>query len=204
MSVKGYGTFYKVNGDVVRTDTYIQFGDSDEVIGSFVMCNPGSSKNEDVNIERLKDGEVLTGELSLDPTMDKLINIVKRVYDNPNGRVHIYNLFINRNAHMKDASNYLSNNYASELVTTDFNKFKDNIDRIPWVVLSWGCEKKPILKELKKMWLEYIDSIDILTCGVLSNSSDNRDRIHYYHIKPQVGNGEEIAATIEAQIKGIN
>ncbi|MEF9953588.1 MAG: hypothetical protein RR838_13530, partial [Clostridium sp.] len=81
-----------------------------------------------------------------------------------------------RNPHMNDASDYLSNNYVSEFVTTDFNKFKDNIDRIPWVVLSWGCEKKPILKELKKMWLEYIDSMDILTCGVLSNSSDNRDR----------------------------
>ncbi|MEF9951737.1 MAG: hypothetical protein RR840_04850 [Clostridium sp.] len=203
MSVKGYGTFYKVNGDVVRTDTYIQFGDSSDIIGSFVMCNPGSSKNEDVNIQRLKEGEVLQGELSIDPTMDKLINIVNMVYGNPNGRVNIYNLFINRNPDMDSASSYLRDNYESELVTTDFNKFKNDIDRIPWVVLSWGCKKNTLVDKLKKIWLKYLDNIEGLKCGVLSTSKDNKEQIHYYHIKPKIGNGLEIAATIAEQIKEI-
>jgi len=74
--VKAYGTFTKIGEHVYRTDTYLQFGDLDELIGASVLCNPGSARalNELIEEKLINYNEDETlkfegVELKLDSTM---------------------------------------------------------------------------------------------------------------------------------------
>lgn len=49
--MKAYGTFTKIGEHVYRTDTYLQFGDSYELIGAPALCNPGSARVLNESIE---------------------------------------------------------------------------------------------------------------------------------------------------------
>jgi hypothetical protein len=91
------------NGIVlVRTNTKIHFNDEDTVLGTAFMTNPGSykmSKHKDWNIfiNGMGDKDIITGEDSPDPTMQNLIEVVKKGYQaagisKPRGYLSIYNI----------------------------------------------------------------------------------------------------------------
>ena len=57
MASRVFGKFIKKNGYIYRTDTYMQFGDSDDIIGGCVLCNPGSSTLKDSELWRNREYE---------------------------------------------------------------------------------------------------------------------------------------------------
>lgn len=58
MTFKAYGTFIKKDGFIYHTDIYLQFGESENIIGACVLCNPGSSYFMDKNEEEKLVGHV--------------------------------------------------------------------------------------------------------------------------------------------------
>lgn len=51
MDFKVYGKFVKKGDFIYRTDTYMQFGESEDIIGACVLCNPGASSFKDKSEE---------------------------------------------------------------------------------------------------------------------------------------------------------
>lgn len=172
--VKVYSSFIKKGKHIFRHSTYLQFGESKEIIGGCVLCDPGATslkiKEEFKNLE---DGREVSGEGIIDSTMDRLINIIEKTHgENICGRLYIYNLFTLRNSGINEATNYykklVKDNEYNELLNRDFKDFKENISELPWVLLGWGCSGSKILTEKKAEWSEYINKNNILKVGVES------------------------------------
>lgn len=86
MGIKAYGKFIKKDGFIYRTHTHLQFGESDNIIGACVLCNPGSSspidKKQESNLLIYK-GEnqyEVQGELKLDDMMEQLAHVLLTAY----------------------------------------------------------------------------------------------------------------------------
>ncbi len=139
--VKAYGRFTKRGKYIYRTSTYLQWGESDEIIGACVLCNPGEAKPKERDIINLEnDQEQL---LDLDRTMKEVIKILEAIHENQTfeGRFHIYNLFTLRNSKMKEVLQEFNKMEHNDILYKDFEYFKANIHHIPWVLLAWGCEE---------------------------------------------------------------
>lgn len=188
MEAKAYGTFTKRNGFIYRTDTYIQFGELEEVIGACVLCNPGSSKPKNqMNREDLEGSEnyrTIQGEAKIDNTMRQLIKILKGKYgETLEGRFWIFNLFTLVNAKMNDAITELKDKAMDDmdLLEKDYFDYKEKVSSIPWILVGWGCERNKTLNELKYKWLEHLEREDINVIG-----KRHKDSPHYYHPLPQI------------------
>lgn len=194
MGIKICGKFTKRKDFIYRTDTYIQFGESDEIKGSFVLCNPGSSSLKDIEEQKkLKDYEgvedyIITGELKEDPTMEQLIKILKGIgLDKKEGRFPIYNIFTLRNGNMDSAIKEIKGEDTDkELLDKDFHDFMESEMSIPWTVVGWGCKSDGNLNRIKKKWLEYLEENDVDFIGY---KHDNNP--HYYHPRPQIKKKKE-------------
>lgn len=189
MEYKILGTFTKSKGFIYRTNTYIQFGDSEEIIGSCVLCNPGSSRLEDMEEQRRleeyeeKDNYVVTGELKSDPTMKQLIKILMGTKSiEKNGKFLIYNLFTLRNPKMEDAIKAFSqSNINLKLLYKDFEDYKSLKSILPWILIGWGCKDNPSLNKTKREWANYITDNNLK-----HNGYDHYQSPHYYHPLPNL------------------
>lgn len=194
MEISVFGKFTKREGFIYRTDTYIQIGKSEEIKGSFVLCNPGSSSLKDTEkqkqLEDYKEMEdhIIAGELKEDPTMEQLIKILKGVgLDKKEGRFPIYNIFTLRNGNMNSAIKEIKGeDVDKELLDKDFHDFVENEKSIPWTVVGWGCKSDGNLNRIKREWLEYLEESEVDFIGYKHNNNP-----HYYHPRPQIKKKQE-------------
>ncbi|OHR67114.1 hypothetical protein HMPREF3291_11605 [Bacillus sp. HMSC76G11] len=100
---KAFGTFLKKKNHLFRQSAYLQWGESEKSIGSFLLLNPGSASHEAV--KDLRDGESVFAQVSLDPTMKQVVKLVEAFYqlEPLNGRIHLYNLFTLQNTKDSEA-----------------------------------------------------------------------------------------------------
>lgn len=172
--VKVFSSFIKKGKHIFRHSTYLQFGENEKIIGACVLSNPGSaSLKDEKKFKELVDGEEVVGQGNLDPTMKQLVKIIEKTHGvNVSGRFYIYNIFTLRNSGINEANNYykkLSRDCEFEtLLHLDFEDFKENINKIPWVLLGWGCSGTKALSEKKEEWNEYITERNVKIVGVRS------------------------------------
>lgn len=179
--VRAYGTFIKNGGNTFRTDTYIQFGKSNNIIGTCVLCNPGSSSllNMDTEQQELLDkGYVVTGEIIKDNTIKQLQVIIEQTYGQAlEGNLLIYNLFTLKNAEMKKATTMLSKvNFDEDILYKDFEKYKRQASFLPWVLIGWGCEDSSKVNKEKRKWLQYIKKNRFVYLGI-----EGKKEPHFLH-----------------------
>ena len=188
MKHKIYGNFSKKNGFIYRTETYIQIGESKDIIGSCVLCNPGSAKLHDpIEQKKLEDYEENYDYPSRmrateDDTMKQLIKIIKGsgLYED-GGRFLIHNLFTLRNSNMTEALIQMKDpNIDRNLLYKDYVDYINIQKEIPWTIIGWGCENNAALKGKKNEWLEYINENKVINIGY-----KHKNMPHYYHPLPR-------------------
>lgn len=188
MIVKAHGRFIKKDDFVYRTDTYLKFGESDQIIGACVLCNPGSSslknKTEEEYLINYDDGKYeIEGELKLDDTMEQVRDILMEAYGNElKGKFKIFNTFTIRNSNMDKAKELLKNeDVDKDLLFQDFRRYKDEFSDFRYILIGWGCEDFSVLKAEKKRWLKFINDNNINHIGIKGKKSP-----HYYHPLPRI------------------
>ncbi|MEJ6949380.1 hypothetical protein [Natronospora cellulosivora (SeqCode)] len=187
MEAKVYGTFIKKDGYIYRTDTYMQFGESDDIIGACVLCNPGSStlkgKKLQRKLEQETDYKFLHREVTKDKAMEQLEKILQESYSGRLlGKFIIYNILTLRNPNM-DKTLQISNNETLdyELLHKDFEDCKVNSENIPWLLIGWGCKDNKKLDKLKEYWLKFIKEESFQHLGL-----KGKNEPHYYHPLPRI------------------
>lgn len=187
MEAKVYGTFIKKDSHIYRTDTYMQFGESDDIIGACVLCNPGSSTLKDKNLQRKLEQETdyifLHREVTKDNAMGQLEKILQESYSHKLlGKFIIYNILSLRNPNMNKTIQILNNETLDhELLYKDFEDCKVNAKNIPWLLIGWGCKENIKLNSLKRSWLKYINEEAFQQLGI-----KGRREPHYYHPLPRI------------------
>ncbi len=184
--MQAYGTFTKIGDYIYRTDTYLQFGDSENLIGACVLCNPGSAelgdKNEMKKLIEYNDSESyeISGELKVDPAMRQLIEILEGAYGKKlDGIFRIYNLFTLRNSDMKSAINCIKDNVVDPtMVFKDYDDFANESLDETLVLTAWGVSDLKLLRDKKYSWLKLINKKNSKEIGKLKEGP------HYYHPTP--------------------
>lgn len=212
MEMKVYGIFTKRKGFIYRTKTYLQFGESDKIIGSCVLCNPGSSVPKDpIEKEELlnytgDNDYVFKGELVPDTTMKQLCKILENVgwdklgINENGGRFLIHNIFTLRNGNMNHAIKEFENqDIDKELLFKDYKDYMELEESIPWTLKGWGCEDKVVIRNKKRKWLRLLNEKEALAIGY-----KHKDDPHYYHPAPHLkGQKEECLEVLTRKIKAI-
>jgi hypothetical protein len=184
---QAYGTFIKKGNRLYRTEAYIEWGNSEGIIGTVIMLNPGSAK---LQIDELHDETPVHNKLTIDPTMESLIQIIEDLYSGAEqikGRLYIYNLFPLQNAKSSNAVTEFEKLWLeNESIVKTLPKSKDEIVRqinhSPWVLLGWGCgHRSPYLDGLKSQWLDIISETKTPLLGKVGKS-----KMDYYHPRPQL------------------
>lgn len=169
-NVKVYAKFLKKDDIVFRTSTHIQFGDSDKVIGACVLCNPtiGKAVNiSSVQQELYDEGSEISGELNIEGSFELLVKIIyKLTNNNPEGKFYIYNLFNLVSTSITKSVQNLNINKYEKFLFRDFEDFKITTDKIPWLLVAWGCQDNKELNAEKKKWLKFIASRKIKNFGI--------------------------------------
>lgn len=183
----GYGTFIKKDNRIYRTEAYIQWGASDEIIGSVIMLNPGRAGLENGSIE---EGNPINHKLILDPTMKALVELVTTFNDDSEGlkgRLYIYNLFPLKSPRSSNAIKEFENLWlANEEMVRSLPKSEEELlshfKQSPWVLLGWGCNNNsPTLNTLKSKWVNIIKQTNTPILGKVGKSN-----MDYYHPRPQL------------------
>lgn len=180
--MKAYGAFIKKGIHIYRTEAYIQFGESKNIISTFVMLNPGKAK---FVTNTLSENMEVVGEVSLDRTMQAIVELVKKLHgtnevESIQGQIKIYNLFPLQNAKANDAIDEFEELwFEQEPLVTRLPKDRADLLRelksSPWVLLGWGCGRSPkALNLIKEQW------IDLIAKGLLT----------YYHPRPHLHSQE--------------
>ena len=183
--VKGQGTFIKKGKNIFRPEAYIQWGNSDSILGTVVMLNPGSAK---LQFDKLPENSPVHGEIIIDPTMKAVIKLMEELHENTQdleGRLYIYNLFPLQNPSSDDAvKNFEELWKENEQMVKSFpNKIeilRDRLDKSPWVLVGWGCGKSTgNLDRIKNKWLELIKESNTHIIG-----KQGKDKLAFYHPRP--------------------
>lgn len=204
--VKVFSSFIKRGKHIFRHSTYLQFEESEEVIGGCVLSNPGTAMLKDEKkFVNLTDGEEVRGQGTIDHTMNQLINIIEKTHgEDIKGRFYIYNLFTLRNSGINEATNYykrlIKDSEYNYLLNKDFIDFKENVNDLPWVLLGWGCSGAKVLTQKKEEWNEFIEKNEIISVGIESIQNP----VFYKHPCPTGHNKKlEIEDEIVKQINKI-
>lgn len=182
---KAYGSFVMNNGYIFRTGAYLQWGKSDQIIGSCVLCNPGKSMLKNITLtqkNQLAMGETAEGEIEIDPTMGQIKRIIEGVNRGKtiNGCVRIYNIFTVRNTKMDKISDIVNSpDIDKSILYKNFEDFSQSFKTTPWVLIGWGCEKSELVTLKKQQWLDFIKKEKIKYLGIPGKKAP-----HYLHPLP--------------------
>ncbi len=170
---------------ILRTQTYLQFGQSNKSIGAVLMLNPGSAMLADPGeANRLMTPNVpVTGLVKSDPTMDQLAELVRALYPNQEvqGRLQIYNLFSYREGNMNKFKTTWNKMSSSQRSTIAEKPLLDEYEH-PWILVGWGCGQPKKWDEYKKAWLAAIRIAGTAKLGWRHPEQD----YSYYHPCPQM------------------
>lgn len=182
--VQAFGTYYRSNGHVCRKAAYLQFGHSCESIGSTIMLNPGEA--EFVIDTCVVEGLESSGEIKLDKTMKRLVEILQQSSHKPiDGRFHIYNLFSLQNTSSKNAVKQDVLLHEAGMNNIEIIK-QFRMEQHPWVLLAWSTEKGAALQKLKEQWLVAIKESNIKVFGIKA-----KGRHMFYHPYPRISTHKE-------------
>ncbi|MCZ2260649.1 hypothetical protein [Sporosarcina sp. G11-34] len=182
-----YGTFVKKKNKLYRTEAYIEWGNSEEILGTVIMLNPGSAS---LKINTFNDEVPVHNELKIDPTMKSLIQMLEAFHNETGrikGRLYIYNLFPLQNPKMSKAMNeleelWLENEPLVKFLPKSKDQLVKQVDQSPWVLLGWGCgPKTPNLTALIDQWLDIINQTKTPVLGKKGKSP-----LDYHHPRPQL------------------
>ena len=141
-SVKGFGKFIQKDNHVYRTEAYLQWGISENTIGTIIMQNPGAASEKEAVVDALREVE-----LNLDPTMHSIKSVVEEAYKNQQleGRVYIYNLFALQNPKGSQAILMFNKMWSTNEplicdLPLDREKLLQRFNEGSWIWISWGCE----------------------------------------------------------------
>ena len=186
--MKAYGIFTKKDGNIYRTHTYMQFGNSDEIIGACVLCNPGGAelydKSEQQRLDDYNETKkyIIKGELKVDPAMRQLESILIEIEGQKiNGRFMIFNLFTLKDPIMKVAVKKIKEESVSkDLIFADFKNFELMKQCFPWLLVGWGVDEDQTLLVEKKKW------IDLIKNSGIPYISKIKQEPHFYHVSPKI------------------
>lgn len=185
--VKALGIFIKKGDNIFRTEAYIQWGNSDNIIGSVLMLNPGSAKLESKTFE---NNSPTHGEIIIDPTMKSLIKLVEEFHygiENLEGRLYIYNLFPLQNTHNDDAVKKFQLLWnQNEGLVKSFPKEREllleQFRKSPWILVGWGCGKSTNnLNLVKNKWMKLIEESGVPVIGKMG-----KGKLNFYHPRPHI------------------
>lgn len=185
--VKALGTFIKKENNIFRTEAYIQWGNSDRILGSVLMLNPGSAK---LQLKNYPNNVPTHGEIIIDSTMEALIKLVEELYEKVEdleGRLYIYNLFPLQNPSSNDAiNNFELLCKENEELVKSFPKERktilDTFKKSPWILVGWGCGKSSDnLNFVKNEWLKLIKESGAPIIGKIG-----KDELSFYHPRPRI------------------
>jgi hypothetical protein len=179
-----FGEFQNINGHVLRTGAYLQWGQSEEPLGLLVMLNPGASRLVDSSSWLLlEEGKVeqAEGELVLDKTMKAVASILSESHPSLSGRLYIRNLFNLRCGSAAEAVKKYrllrTDPTYSSVLHSDFH----DVDRFPWIWLAWGVQSDSVLNIRKQ---EVFDAIKAQNVDKFLIPK-KRKLIHVKHPAPQ-------------------
>lgn len=167
-----YGTFVKYGTEIYRSATYLQWGNSTDLIGACILCNPGIAVIEARGLYihgPINEGREFTGVIKADEAIKQIINFVEKLYQGRKleGIVYIYNLFS-----LLDApANVFQNKEIDKKINVgalfksycDFELFSD---KFPWVLIAWGTDNRFQVYTQKERWLNFIKSNNIPYFGI--------------------------------------
>ncbi|WP_224773325.1 hypothetical protein [Metabacillus idriensis] len=184
-----FGTFLKKKNLIFRESAYLQWGESEQSIGSFLLLNPGSASDQAVS--QLNDGEKMKTQISLDPTMRQVTKLIETFYDGEqlNGRVNLYNLFTLQNTRDSEAIAQIEYWAGRGIVSqSEMEVSVSELKKNPWICMGWGVNDRStytFLKQLKRSWLNQIKRSGIPSFGKKNKNGD------YYHVCPLVSTQRE-------------
>lgn len=154
--MKGFGKYHLHEGNLFRSEAYLQWGNREECIGTILLHNPGEVTLKDQKMwKALKNREAVSalGELDIkhnDP-LNRVRDIIEYAYDNkPNGRLYIYNLF----NLVKSDSNIALEEYNAIKASVPNEILYPSLDKAltsPWIWIAWSVtprKNKVIYEEL--------------------------------------------------------
>lgn len=167
-----YGTFVKYGTEIYRSATYLQWGNSTDLIGACILCNPGIAVIEARGLYihgPINEGREFTGVIKADEAIKQIINFVENLYQGRKleGIVYIYNLFSLLDA---PANVFQSKDIDKKInVGALFKGYRDFelfSDKFPWVLIAWGTDNRFQVYTQKERWLNYIKSNNIPYFGI--------------------------------------
>lgn len=171
-SAVAYGSFVKYGIDIFRTATYLQWGNSDRLIGACVMCNPGIAVLEARGLYihgPVNEGREFTDVLRNDKTLLQLAKIVEGLYKDEKleGILYVYNLFSLLDAPGELFEGTMKNVHVHKDIIfrgiTDFLKYSS---KFPWLIIAWGYDNRPGVYHEKMRWLEFIKNNEVPFVGI--------------------------------------
>lgn len=171
-SAIAYGTFVKYGTGIYRSATYIQWGNSENLIGACVLCNPGIAVLEARGLYihgPINEGREFTGVIKPDEAVKGIIKFVEQLYkgEKLEGTLYIYNLFSLLDAPFKIfQSREIGEQINKSVLYRGYTDFIVYSDRFPWVLLAWGCDNRSEVYAQKIRWLNYINKNKIPFFGV--------------------------------------
>ncbi len=209
--MEAYGRFIKKNGEVFRTAAELKWGNSDQLLGIFVLMNPGSAKLKLVADEqRLQEekGEVI-GELVIDPAMRQMEKIVHGLYDGNKleGKVLIHNLFSLREPKSEVALNKFGKLWEQQeplikQLSCNREELKQQVQTAGWLLFGWGlsCADNLNLREHIYEWHKIACETGTMVLG-----KKDRSDYRYFYVRPQlVAEQEKYCLYIANQYKELS
>ncbi|KUP04393.1 hypothetical protein Q75_15465 [Bacillus coahuilensis p1.1.43] len=191
---------------VYRMETFLQWGDSSESIGSCLMLYPKYSRFSTDSPPLL--GEVIMASLSKSSSVKRMEQLVKSMYGNTplNGRFYIYYLI----PFEGDKVEYVLGQFEGFITRgiiqlEDYMPTDEELRKHPWIILSWGIQKQNHTMNLnnsKKEWLDRLNRVETKTLGI-----KHPDTGDYYNIN-QKATGyrdsiiHQILQVFQGEVKG--
>ena len=198
MLPKAYGTFIQKDNLIFRTEAYLQWGMEEKYNGLIVMLNPGKSELSDKNKwnELIANNlRYISGEIILDPTIQKIVYIINEANPNFQGRVKLLNIFNLKNPKSKKAIN----EYRSMVFSKKYDEYLycnfNNIERYSWIWLGWGVKKDSVLDARKYEVKSIIDNSKVHSFALYHIKY--KDHIYIYHPNPR---NKELATTYSEKL----
>ncbi|MFY0802063.1 hypothetical protein [Peribacillus frigoritolerans] len=189
--VIAFGTFTKQNDYIHRKFAYLQWGESNQSLGSFLLLNPGGAGAD--QLSHLLEGEQVTSHVKLDPTMRQIVKLMERIYDKKelNGRVNLYNLFTLQNTQDSSAiEQFESSCNNGKIEMSELLCSVEELQNNPWICIGWGVNSEARydnLQTIKKMWMEQIEQSGINFFG----KRHPKKVMDYYHICPRIAKKQQ-------------
>lgn len=167
-----YGTFVKYGSKIYRSATYLQWGNSNHLIGACILCNPGIAVIEARGLYihgPINEGREFTGVIKADEAIKQIINFVEKLYQGKKleGILYVYNLFS-----LLDApANVFQNKELDKKINLgalfkSYHDFELFSEKFPWVLIAWGTDNRFQVYTQKEKWLNYMKSNNIPHFGV--------------------------------------